>query len=95
MEHAQLKDIENQIIRSLAGLQSRLTVGKAEFAAIDAALGEMQLEYGTWASDVNAFAAANPSNADAVALKASRDLLVAQFSAARAEAQALDAAVNS
>lgn len=35
MTHAQLKDVENRIIRDLAAMQSRLTNGKAEFAAID------------------------------------------------------------
>lgn len=95
MTHAQLKDVENRIIRDLAALQSRLTNGKAEFAAIDTALASMQTTYGSWATDVNALATANPSDADILALKASRDRLVQQFNDARTEAQALDTAVNS
>lgn len=91
---SQLQEIKNRIVRDLSAQQGQLATHKAGFAVVDAALGGMQTTYGGWAGEVNAYLTANPSNAAALALKAEKDALVAEFAAARTAAQAADAAVN-
>lgn len=94
MTEAQLHDVGSRMIRELAALQQRITQVKGEPASIDAALATMQSTYGGWAGEVNALALAKPLDAGVATLKAMRDTLVAEFSSARTEAQAIDAAVQ-
>lgn len=91
---SQLQEIKNRVVRDLSENQNRLAAHKAGFAQVDASLGGMQTTYSGWAGEVNAYLTANPSNAAALALKAEKDALVAEFAAARTSAQAADAAVN-
>jgi len=54
----------------------------------------MQSTYSSWATEVDALAAANPSDAAVIALKAERDRMVAEFNQSKTRADALTAAVN-
>lgn len=94
MTYSQLQDVKARIIRDLAARQQSLEQAKAQFAVISGQLQQMQLSYAEWASEVNDWLTANPADPAALALKAERDELVSEFAAAKAEADALDTAVN-
>ena len=91
---SQLQDIKNRIVRDLAVQQSSLATHKAGFAVVDTALAGMQATYAGWSGEVNTYLTNNPTDAAALALKAEKDALVAEFSSARTEAQTLDGLIN-
>lgn len=94
---SQLLDIKSRIVRDLAGEQQKLTVAKGAFSGIASTLASMQTSYAGadgWASQVDEYAIAHPTDEAALALKAEKDALVAEFQSAKAEANSLDAAVQ-
>ena len=91
---SQLQEIKTRIVRDLSTQQNQLDVHTAGFAAVDAALTQMQNGYIGWAGEVNAYLAANPASVAAQSLKAEKDALIAEFGAAKTEAQTKHAAVN-
>ena len=92
--YTQLEDIKSRIIRELASEQAKLESAKGSFTGIKTALTAMQTNYGTWGSEVEALAIANPSDAAITALKAEKDLLVAEFQSSKTEATSYETAVN-
>lgn len=92
---AQLQDIKNRIVRDLANQQSQLTTAKGSFAAVSQSLATLQATYTGWAGEVNLLYAADPSDPAIAALKAERDLLIAEFAGTKAEADNLHDAVQS
>ena len=92
--YSQLQDIKTRIVRDLAAQQTQLTTATGAFTAIKNNLTAMQSTYAEWATEVNAFATANPTDAAALALKAERDILVAEFESTKTDATALETAVN-
>lgn len=94
MTYSQLQDVKARIVRDLAAQQAALEQAKSAFAVVSGRLTQMQLTYAEWATEVNDWLTANPADAAALALKAERDELVSEFAAAKAEADALDTAVN-
>lgn len=93
--HAQAREVESRIIRELGAKQTELETAKAAFAKISSDLAAMQTNYAGWAGDVNTLFNANNTNPELIALKSSLDLLVAQFTSSKNEADALDTVVNS
>lgn len=94
MTYAQLEDVASRIVRDLASEQTKLDQQKASFTVSETALTGMQTTYAGWATEVNAYLTANPNSAAAEALKAKRDLLVAEFTATKTRATSLKTAVN-
>lgn len=91
---SQLQDIKNRVVRDLAAQQAAMDSAKGQFTTSKTALAAMGATYTQWATDVNALAVANPSNAAALALKAEKDALVLEFNTATTRATALETAVN-
>jgi len=92
--YTQLQELKTRIIQQLANEQNKLTASKAAFTASKDTLTSMQSLYGDWATQVNAYQAANRDNPAAEALKAERDILVSEFASTRTEAVALETAVT-
>jgi hypothetical protein len=92
--YAQLQDIKDRIIRDLAAQQTQLTTATGAFTAIKNNLTAFQSLYTTWATEVDALATANPTDAAIMALKAERDLLVSEFASTKTDAEAYETAVN-
>ena len=92
--YTQLQDIKNRIVRDLASQQERTQQAVAVPTAIKNDLTAMQSTYGTWATEVNAYVTANPGDAAAIALKAERDIIVAEFATAKTRATAIETAVT-
>lgn len=91
--YTQLTGIKNRILRDLEAQQNNIENTKAQFITIESTLVNMQTTYAGWAKEVNTLAAANPNDAAIQALKAERDLLVAEFQASKDDAIALKNAV--
>jgi len=92
--YTQLTGIKNRILKDLEAQQNSIENTKNQFTVIEATLGNMQTTYTGWAGEVNTLAAANPNDAAIQALKAERDLLMAEFQSTKDEAAALKDAVN-
>lgn len=91
---SQLQDIKARVVRDLAAQQAAQKSHEAGFEAVDVALSNMQTTYTEWAADINSYIAANPTNPAAMALKAEKDALVAEFASLRTRAQAASAAIG-
>ena len=91
--YAQLQQLKTGVVTNLSRQQDGLETAKSQFTVIETALTNMQSQYAGWATEVNALAAANPNDPVIQALKAERDLLVAEFSSTKAEATTLKDAV--
>lgn len=93
MTFAQLQSIKTRIVRDLEGHVNSKDAAIAQFTTIKAALTNMQSQYAGWASEVNAYLAANPNDAAAEALKAEKDIYVAEFAALKTLVTSLETAV--
>lgn len=94
MTYTQLTDVADRVRRELATHQNNLEAAKAAFASVSSGLTSMGTSYGTWASEVNALATANPNDAAVQALKADKDRMVTEFNSTKTRADALTSAVN-
>jgi hypothetical protein len=92
--YTQLQDIKNRIVRELANEQAKTETAVGAFTEIKNALTQMESNYSQWAIEVNDMAAANPNDDAISALKAERDLLVAEFGTSKTLATAYETAVN-
>lgn len=77
--YTQLEELAARVVRELAAERQKIDNARAQFAASETVLTNMQNQYGDWATEVNALAAANPDDPAIQALKAKRDLIIAEF----------------
>lgn len=94
MTYTQLQDVKNRVIRDLANHQASLAAARGEFTRINNALTGMQTEYAGWATEIDQAAAQFPTNAAVMALKAEKDIILAEFTSTKAKATALAGAVD-
>ena len=90
----QLQELKARVVSQLASEQTKLTSATGQFTAIRNTLTGMQATYSQWATEVDTMAAANPADAAITALKAERDLLVAEFQSTKTLSTAYETAVN-
>lgn len=72
----------------------RLRAAKAAITAADTAIGNLPSQYSGIASAINAFGAANSEDPAAIALKAEKDQLVANFTARKTTSASLKSAAD-
>jgi len=96
--YAEIKRDANSIAADLTQIRSRLIQAIAAFASVSADVTTLQGKYGTWAADVDAYAAALPASTQndtlGEALKAEKDQLVAEFITLKNQATSYDTAVK-
>jgi hypothetical protein len=73
----------------------RVAQGKTEMTAVLADLVQMETDYSALIANIDAAAAASPSDPALINAKAEKGLLVAEFLATKAKAQAVIAAFES
>ena len=91
--YSQLLGIKARIETDLEASQNQLATARAAFTSVAARLTAMQSQYTGWATEVNDFQTANPTDNAAVVLKAQKNALIAEFATAKTVAQALETAV--
>ena len=94
MTYTQLSSISARVRQQLAQNQDQIDASKAAFAQVSASLTGMESTYGTWATEVDTIATANPSDAAITALKADKDRMVAEFNSTKTRANSLTTAVT-
>jgi len=89
----QLTNIKDRIVADLATQQNNIDSAKTAFTTIKSNLTTMQTTYAGWTTEVDTLYTSNSSDPAIAALKAEKDLLVAEFQSSKTLATNLETAV--
>lgn len=92
--YTQAKATLDEIASRSESNRKRLEQARALIVAAESDLNAMATAYGAFVTDLDAAAAANPSDAAWQAAKAEKDLMVADFNAIRSRATSLKTAYD-